>query len=122
VTRQDLRRCGNSNCGWIGDTPLRAPHPFDLLLRESLQGVQQGRHPMTLILSDSDPIARRDHRCIWCGETIVKGEKYHKQSGRFDGDFYVNKLHAECQSAMSELCNIDRYAVLRDWINRVLKD
>jgi len=47
----------------------------------------------------SDPqarTARTDHRCIWCGQPIAKGEAYIYQSGRFDGYFQSNHWHYEC--------------------------
>lgn len=44
--------------------------------------------------------ARKEHRCTLCGGIIKKGEKYHVNSGRFDGYFYENKLHKNCHKAV----------------------
>ena len=40
-------------------------------------------------------VARKDHRCVYCGETIAKGETYLFQSGYYD-DWYTNRMHPEC--------------------------
>jgi hypothetical protein len=47
-------------------------------------------------LSESEPVARKPHRCIWCGEEITKGVKHFHYTGKFDGDFQSNRLHLEC--------------------------
>jgi len=44
----------------------------------------------------STPTAKREHRCIWCGEAIPLGEKYIRQKGRFDGEWQDNPWHDEC--------------------------
>lgn len=53
-------------------------------------------------LDSGDRKARKEHRCIWCGEPISSGEHYHFQVGIFDGDFQNNKFHQECAKASSE--------------------
>ncbi len=61
---------------------------------------------MTL-LKDRDCVARKDCKCIWCGEGIAKGDPKHVQSGRWDGEFQSNNYHPECYSAMLELCRLE---------------
>lgn len=51
------------------------------------------------LLSQSYPIARKEHVCEWCGEKIEKGEKYYRYTGIYDGDFQNTPLHLECQTA-----------------------
>lgn len=51
------------------------------------------------VVRESDPTARREYRCIWCGEKIPKGEKHHQQVGTVYGDFQDNRYHAECWGA-----------------------
>ena len=53
-------------------------------------------------LSESTPVARTQHRCIWCGQFILVGEKYTKSIGIFDGDFQSNVFHMECVKACWE--------------------
>lgn len=53
-------------------------------------------------LSDSSPVARKQHRCTWCGQAIPKGEKYVRVSGIFDSELQVNKFHSECDEACRE--------------------
>lgn len=42
------------------------------------------------------PVARRDYRCIYCGQCIPKGEKHSKASGAWEGDFQDWRMHNEC--------------------------
>lgn len=48
------------------------------------------------------PVARRQHRCVGCYGPIVAGEQYHRQTGVYDGRWFVNKLHSECADALAE--------------------
>jgi len=48
------------------------------------------------LIREGDPVAKKEHRCIWCGETILKGEKHHQQVGRFDGELQDGRYHNEC--------------------------
>ena len=50
-------------------------------------------------LSDTTPVARKQHRCIWCGQAIPKGEKYRYTTGVYDGDMQANHWHFECSDA-----------------------
>ncbi len=46
--------------------------------------------------------ARVEHKCVWCGEQILKGEKYFYNTGLFDGDWQSNHWHEECIEAARE--------------------
>jgi hypothetical protein len=48
------------------------------------------------LLSETKPIARKDHRCIWCGQRIPKGEQYVAERSVFDGDMQNHHWHNEC--------------------------
>ena len=63
------------------------------------------------LLSESEPSAAKDHRCLWCGESIPKGETHFHYTGKMDGEFQSSRVHLECRDAMHELHRIDRYAV-----------
>jgi hypothetical protein len=39
------------------------------------------------LLSESTPVARKAHRCIWCGERIAAGERYTHERSIYDGGF-----------------------------------
>jgi hypothetical protein len=45
---------------------------------------------------------RKAHRCIWCGEDIAKGDECVVATGLFDGEFYCNRFHPECDGAALE--------------------
>lgn len=40
--------------------------------------------------------ARKPHRCGECGAIIAKDEAYHRHSGKFDGEFYAEKVCRRC--------------------------
>ncbi len=42
------------------------------------------------------PVAAKDHRCEWCGETITKGEKHAHYKGKWEGEFQDWRMHREC--------------------------
>lgn len=50
-------------------------------------------------IGTSQPTARKAHRCFWCGESILKGEKHSKVAGKFEGEFQSIRLHNECSAA-----------------------
>ena len=45
------------------------------------------------------PVARKDHRCAWCGHEIVAGMKYYRYTGMFEGEFQNWAMHLECEEA-----------------------
>lgn len=48
--------------------------------------------------------ARKTHKCEMCGQDIKPGEQYSYESGMWDGDFFVRKLHIGCNNILSEYC------------------
>lgn len=46
-------------------------------------------------------VARKQHRCTYCLEPIVPGEKYERWA-TYDIDCVTNKMHIECLAALSE--------------------
>jgi len=51
------------------------------------------------LLSTRTPVARKDHRCIWCPEKILKGDKHIHEVSKYDGDFQDHRWHPECREA-----------------------
>jgi hypothetical protein len=51
-------------------------------------------------LSDSQPIAHKQHRCIWCGQFIETGSRYERTASIYDGQFQNDAWHLECREAM----------------------
>jgi len=45
--------------------------------------------------------ARKDHRCIYCGELINKNDTYTFQKGNYEGRWFESKMHPEC---FDDLC------------------
>ena len=48
------------------------------------------------ILRDTHPIARKEHKCQFCGGIISIGEKYYRQTNVYDGRVYDWISHTEC--------------------------
>ena len=44
------------------------------------------------------PVARKVHRCEWCGEAIPEGEQHSKSVGEWEGEFQSWRMHSECLS------------------------
>jgi len=57
---------------------------------------------MSTTLSLTEPIARKVHRCSWCGEIIPVKTRYSRWVGIFEGDFQSNKMHLECHKAQQK--------------------
>jgi hypothetical protein len=53
-------------------------------------------------LSESTPVARKDHKCSWCGQPITKATRYIYSSGIWEERVVVNKTHPECDEAAAE--------------------
>jgi hypothetical protein len=59
------------------------------------------------LLAESFPVARKQHRCIWCGEPILRGEKYRHERSVYDGEMQDHKWHLECDAAFAEELKYD---------------
>jgi hypothetical protein len=53
----------------------------------------------TEIGSDDIHMARKAHRCTWCGEHILVGEKYLRRRGICEDGPSTVKHHMECEEA-----------------------
>ena len=54
---------------------------------------------MSVTLSSKTPVARKEHVCDWCGEKILKGERYSRWTGVHCCDFQSSAMHSECAAA-----------------------
>lgn len=61
------------------------------------------------LIETTSPIARKEHKCEWCGEPILKGEKHHRETGKFDGNFTSYRMHLECRDAVSKTANENHF-------------
>ncbi len=47
------------------------------------------------------PVARKKHRCEWCGQPIPPHEKYVRYVGMWESEFQNWAMHQECHDAAS---------------------
>ena len=57
------------------------------------------------VLNQSHPVARKEHRCMYCGGVIHKGEKYQRSTNVYDGRVYDWVTHEKCEE-IAELLNM----------------
>jgi hypothetical protein len=55
----------------------------------------------------SNPTARKEHRCEWCGQKILKGEKHFQFVGKWQGEFQNWRMHLECEHVRCIECDYD---------------
>lgn len=56
--------------------------------------------------SHKEVIAIKQHKCIWCGESINKCDSYKHEKSIYDGRFQNHHWHIECNAyTQNELFN-----------------
>lgn len=58
-------------------------------------------------LKQLTPVARKEHKCMWCGGIIPKGEKYERGTYLFDGYVYDWINHISCAILVQKLNMLD---------------
>lgn len=58
---------------------------------------------MIEVLKDSTPVAKKEHRCMYCGCIIPKGERYRRETLKFDGELYEWTSHTDCDRCVDLL-------------------
>lgn len=56
---------------------------------------------MMEFFSEEHPIARKRHRCEACNRFIAPGDRYCRQSGKWEGDFFSRAWCSDCESVMN---------------------
>jgi hypothetical protein len=51
------------------------------------------------LLSEATPRARKEHHCNYCGEKILIGEQYYRETSVYDGNMQDIPMHLECERA-----------------------
>lgn len=54
------------------------------------------------LFSDTVRRAAKQHRCIWCGQAINKGDSYHDERSVADDSFQNHRWHPECKAYANE--------------------
>ena len=71
-----------------------------------------------IFLRQSEVKARKEHKCLCCGEEILVGEKYIERVGTDEKDIISMKMHKECENESSRWDDddwecFDRYSMDR---------
>ena len=53
------------------------------------------------------PVAKKKHKCEWCGQLIQPGERYSRVVGIYDSNFHSTPFHQECEEACQEYCETE---------------
>ena len=53
--------------------------------------------------------ARKEHKCIYCGKTIEKGETYSRETGTFEGEFNDYCLCLRCLWLINSFASDEEY-------------
>ncbi len=53
-----------------------------------------------MISETKTSISRKEHKCDWCGEQILIGEKNVNWSSKDDGEWTYCRVHVECSDAI----------------------
>ena len=54
--------------------------------------------------AESFPVARKGHKCCECGEEINPGQKYSKETGKWEGEFRTYKTCMPCYRIRERYC------------------
>ena len=55
--------------------------------------------------------ARKTHKCAWCAESILTGERHPHFVGKWEGEFQNWRMHAECYEATDRQDLSDGFAL-----------
>ena len=58
---------------------------------------------MLEILKETNPVAKKDHVCQFCGGVIKEGERYNRATISYNGDVYDWKSHLHCLELTANL-------------------
>lgn len=53
--------------------------------------------------SETYPVAKKNWKCCECGRQIPKGEKYYCLTGKWHGEFFVERMCMDCRSVTEHL-------------------
>jgi len=54
--------------------------------------------------AQTTPIARRDHKCGCCGSVLPKGQRYVRDTYKWDGKFHADKTCVPCNQIRNDFC------------------
>jgi len=60
--------------------------------------------PSPSVYRETEPVARKPHRCVECGEPIRPGQRYHRATGIWDGSWSTFSTCSPCATIRAQLC------------------
>lgn len=54
------------------------------------------------LISQTQVTARKDHKCIWCGQVVPKSTSYLRERSTYDGHWQNFPWHLECKRSSFE--------------------
>lgn len=54
--------------------------------------------------TESFPVARKEHTCCECREKIMPGQKYHRATGKWDGEWATYRTCMACYKIREHYC------------------
>ncbi len=58
-------------------------------------------------LTDKQVTCKKPHRCAWCGERILVGDKAQYRASIWEGEFQTDYMHPECYQALCSSDDLD---------------
>ena len=62
-------------------------------------------------------MAKKLHKCIWCGEAIPAGMKYRHEFSKYCGDVQNHKFHLECYTSMQKYIDAEEDGEFEPYMN-----
>ncbi|WP_295356789.1 hypothetical protein [uncultured Succiniclasticum sp.] len=66
--------------------------------------------------------AHKEYKCECCGKVIQKGERYSRESGKWNGDFFVRILCVPCRGMLDHYCAEVEQEFIWDDVQEFIRD
>ena len=80
---------------------------------------------MADFINETSHIARKEHRCLFCGDVIKVGERYKAWTSAEGGKINTDKYNENCAYAIQQFCDGEEYYItseIMDSLNEELKE
>ena len=80
---------------------------------------------MADFIKETSHIARKEHRCLFCGDVIKVGERYKAWTSVEGDEITTDKYHENCAYAIQQFCDGEEYyntSEIMESLNEDLKE